>query len=171
MQGLHHFLWERVVQIFNTKVCWGHGQNLYSMHRVDTHIGVCIGVCDRDLWYTRMHLYLWWCGIGELHSRCFYTLLCSLLLVQTDWKLWPTAQAINFFFVPAKLRVTYVNSVTFVWTVYLSYMKHKVSSRNWPHYFSSYFFCKQNVITPSRVIRNKVYDVGKCFTMGKWQGI
>ena len=57
----------------------------------------------------------------------FLFIFFSMISTQTDWKLWPTAQAINFFFVPTKLRVTYVNSVTFIWTVYLSYMKHKVS--------------------------------------------
>lgn len=44
---------------------------------------------------------------------------------KTDWSLWPAAQTLNFFLVPEHLRVTYVNIVTLVWTVYLSYMKHK----------------------------------------------
>lgn len=38
-------------------------------------------------------------------------------------------QVINFYFVPSHLRVTYVNVVTLFWTVYLSYMKHKVWTR------------------------------------------
>ena len=45
-----------------------------------------------------------------------------------DWKVWPAAQVLNFYYVPPQLRVTYVASVTFLWTVYLSYMKHKVST-------------------------------------------
>ena len=36
-------------------------------------------------------------------------------------------QIVNFYFVPPSLRVTYVCLVTFGWTVFLSYMKHKVS--------------------------------------------
>lgn len=42
-----------------------------------------------------------------------------------DCKVWPTAQVINFFFVPPQFRVAYVNLVTLGWTVYLSYKKHE----------------------------------------------
>jgi len=41
-----------------------------------------------------------------------------------DWLLWPPSQAINFMFVPAEYRVLYVNAVTVLWDVFLSYMKH-----------------------------------------------
>ena len=56
-------------------------------------------------------------------SLVIYTLL--VLAVYVD----PIVimQTVNFFWVPAHLRVTYVNIVTLLWTVYLSYMKHKVS--------------------------------------------
>ena len=42
-----------------------------------------------------------------------------------DWQVWPAAQIFNFIFLPPQYRVTYVAGVTFLWTVYLSYMKHK----------------------------------------------
>lgn len=36
------------------------------------------------------------------------------------------SQALNFYLVPSQLRVFYVSSVLLVWTVILSYIKHKV---------------------------------------------
>jgi len=41
-----------------------------------------------------------------------------------DWLLWPPAQALNFSLVPPAYRVLYVNAVTVVWDVFLSYIKH-----------------------------------------------
>jgi len=42
-----------------------------------------------------------------------------------DWLIWPPSQAINFLFIPSQYRVLYVNLVTVIWDVFLSYMKHK----------------------------------------------
>jgi len=42
-----------------------------------------------------------------------------------DWVIWPPTQAVNFALVPAQYRVFYVNCVTVLWDVFLSYIKHK----------------------------------------------
>lgn len=42
-----------------------------------------------------------------------------------DWVIWPPTQAVNFALVPAQYRVLYVNGVTVLWDVFLSYIKHK----------------------------------------------
>lgn len=42
-----------------------------------------------------------------------------------DWCIWPPTQTINFYFVPIRYRVLYINGVTVIWDVFLSYMKHK----------------------------------------------
>ncbi|CAH0389485.1 unnamed protein product [Bemisia tabaci] len=42
-----------------------------------------------------------------------------------DWIVWPPTQFINFFFLPSKYRVIYLNGLTTLYNVYLSYIKHK----------------------------------------------
>ncbi|ESN98469.1 hypothetical protein HELRODRAFT_192938 [Helobdella robusta] len=41
-----------------------------------------------------------------------------------DWLIWPAAQTFNFFFIPPTFRVIFVSSTTFVYSIFLSYIKN-----------------------------------------------
>ncbi|CAG9863180.1 unnamed protein product [Phyllotreta striolata] len=42
-----------------------------------------------------------------------------------DWLVWPPTQFINFYYVPVRFQVFYINGVTMLYNVFLSYIKHK----------------------------------------------
>jgi protein Mpv17 len=42
-----------------------------------------------------------------------------------DVTVWPPAQAINFFFVPAPYRVLYISCISLFWNAYLSMVQHR----------------------------------------------
>lgn len=41
-----------------------------------------------------------------------------------DWVIWPPTQYVNFRYIPQSFRVFYVNVVTVIWDIFLSYIKH-----------------------------------------------
>lgn len=47
-----------------------------------------------------------------------------LIIYSTDWMLWPPCQYVNFTYVKAKYRVMYVNVITVIYDVILSYIKY-----------------------------------------------
>lgn len=44
--------------------------------------------------------------------------------LQMDWCVWPPTQLINFLYVPNHYQVVYVNAITMLYNVFLSYIKH-----------------------------------------------
>lgn len=54
---------------------------------------------------------------GEAGSKLKNSLWSTLLVC---WRIWPVANMINFAFVPAKLRVLFMNFVGLGWNIYLS---------------------------------------------------
>ncbi|XP_030852305.1 mpv17-like protein 2 isoform X1 [Strongylocentrotus purpuratus] len=47
-----------------------------------------------------------------------------------DLCFWPTIQWINFYYLPPRARVIYVNSVTFLWDMFLSFMVYDYKSES-----------------------------------------
>lgn len=43
----------------------------------------------------------------------------------TNWKIWPAATLINFWFMPLKYQVLFANFVGFFWNIILSYITYK----------------------------------------------
>ncbi|XP_044270811.1 mpv17-like protein 2 [Tribolium madens] len=42
-----------------------------------------------------------------------------------DWCVWPPTQFINFYLIPCRYQVIYINFVTMIYNVFLSYIKHE----------------------------------------------
>lgn len=47
-----------------------------------------------------------------------------LTVYTADWLFWPFAQFVNFYYLHPKYRVLYVNFITMIYNVFLSYVKH-----------------------------------------------
>merc|ERR1712018_573196 len=51
-----------------------------------------------------------------------------LMVYKVDWAFWPAAQFMNFYYVPARLRVMYVSVATLFWNVFLSYVRYDMDA-------------------------------------------
>ncbi|CAG0918333.1 unnamed protein product, partial [Notodromas monacha] len=68
-------------------------------------------------------------GMGYLEKKSFDEIMTEFVkkfpsVYAFDWAIWPPTQFINFVYVSAAYRVLYVNLVTVLWDVFLSYIKH-----------------------------------------------
>lgn len=61
----------------------------------------------------------------QTNRECAEELKSKFLTVYiTDWMVWPFAQFLNFYYLHPRYRVVYVNFVTMLYNVFLSYVKH-----------------------------------------------
>jgi len=72
--------------------------------------------------------YFYPAGLFEGHSvhECNEELKEKFWTVyKADWIIWPPCQFINFYFLPLRYRVLYINAITTLYNVFLCYIKHK----------------------------------------------
>lgn len=68
---------------------------------------------------------------GQGNAECTRELKSKFMTVYvTDWLVWPFAQFINFYYLHPRYRVIYVNGVTMLYNVFLSYVKHGMPEHN-----------------------------------------
>ncbi|GJQ85204.1 hypothetical protein Trydic_g13047 [Trypoxylus dichotomus] len=53
----------------------------------------------------------------------------ALELYTVDWCVWPPTQFINFYFLPVQYQVLYINVMTMLYNVFLSYIKHRETAQ------------------------------------------
>merc|ERR1740129_71850 len=68
---------------------------------------------------------------GSLEAKSASSLTSQTLqlggrLYLAEWLIWPPAQFINFAFLPPRFRVVYDNSISLIYDVYTSHVKHEV---------------------------------------------
>lgn len=67
---------------------------------------------------------------GQSIPECTKELKEKFLKVYvTDWLVWPATQFINFYYLPPKYRVIYVNAITMLYNVFLSHVKHDLHKK------------------------------------------
>ena len=61
--------------------------------------------------------------ILQCYKIAYYSMYIFCVF-QFDWIIWPPTQYINFKYIPQSARVLYVNIITVLWDIFLSYIKH-----------------------------------------------
>ncbi|ELT94432.1 hypothetical protein CAPTEDRAFT_146770 [Capitella teleta] len=65
---------------------------------------------------------------GHKPKECLQTFSSKFWEVyRADWMFWPAAQSVNFRFVPSRYRVIYIQSASYLWDTFMSYINHKMS--------------------------------------------
>lgn len=76
-------------------------------------------LCILQFFYSAGWMY------NQSNAECWAELKDKFVIVYvTDWTVWPLAQFVNFYYLHPKYRVIYVNVVTMMYNIFLSYVKH-----------------------------------------------
>lgn len=80
--------------------------------------------------YTVPSLFVFYCIMGKLESKTNGEIKEEIRLKYvptyvTSALFWPAAQIVNFAVVPPSFRILYISSASFVWLIFLSYIKNR----------------------------------------------
>ncbi|XP_065572583.1 mpv17-like protein isoform X1 [Artemia franciscana] len=86
-------------------------------------------LCDQVL-YAPFSICCFYTGINLLEKKSFSDIITEIkakfaLTYTSGLSFWPFVQLTNFFIVPDKNRVVFTGVASFIWTVYLSFVKDK----------------------------------------------
>lgn len=74
---------------------------------------------------------------GQSNANCWNELKSKIAVILiADWMVWPGAQFLNFYYLNPNYRVLYVNFVTMLYDVFLSYIKHIDPNLKNSHFFN-----------------------------------
>jgi len=90
---------------------------------------VCVKILADQIIAAPFFAITFFIGMGILEdkrlSECWSEFIKKFPVVYMfDWVIWPPTQYVNFRYIPQSFRVFYVNVVTVIWDVFLSYIKH-----------------------------------------------
>ncbi|XP_049866565.1 mpv17-like protein 2 [Pectinophora gossypiella] len=126
--------WARMKRMFIVGSLLGWGHHHYYLH-LDVLLPktnmktVFLKVAADQFFCAPITIVCFFYGMGYLENKsvtqCTDELTKKFKYVYLgDWIFWPPVQCINFYFLPSKYRVFYINIATMIFDVYLSLMKH-----------------------------------------------
>ncbi|XP_063216765.1 mpv17-like protein 2 [Bacillus rossius redtenbacheri] len=128
------FDWNRTGRMFVVGLVSGPPQHLFYkvLDRLvpQQHL---YAVTKKVLWdqfvASPMCILIFFFGLGYLEGHNYGEITAEvkekfLTVYLADWLVWVPAQYVNFYFLAPKFRVAYVNFITMLYNVFLSYVKH-----------------------------------------------
>ncbi|XP_047113957.1 mpv17-like protein 2 isoform X1 [Schistocerca piceifrons] len=133
---MNRYDWPRVGRMFFAGLIQGPPQH-YFYKKLDAVLpnrdwkSVCAKIFLDETVASPICIVLFFCGVGIFEKDAYSEIWSEIkskfwTVYAADWLVWPPSQFINFYFVPPTYRLMYVNFVTTLYNVFLSYIKHEM---------------------------------------------
>ncbi|KDR21081.1 mpv17-like protein 2 [Zootermopsis nevadensis] len=130
------FDWKRTGRMFVVGLTQGPPQHIFykfldrGLPRRDFR-SISIKIIIDQLIASPVCICIFFFGMGYLEDQTWDEIISEskkkfLTVYLVDWLVWPPTQVINFYFLKPKYRVMYINIMTMLYDVFLSYIKHDV---------------------------------------------
>lgn len=128
--------WKRINRMFWVGLAQGPSQHLFY-NWLDYFIpsrsasGITKKILLDQLVASPMCLLIFFLGLGYFEDHSLEEICAEIrakffFIYKVDWMVWPPVQMINFYYLSPKYRVVYINFVTMLYDVFLSYAKHDI---------------------------------------------